>query len=152
MRRARFAPAIIAMTLAGATVLSVDSRVAEADATTVTFTLMSGSLSISVPASASLGSGTAGSTLSANLGPVTVTDTRGNLGRDLDSDRLDNDIYDRRWHRAGNDRQGKRLLRLRPSHRADRCERDSRPWPADNVIGCLYGVIDHGVLSHRRRR
>jgi hypothetical protein len=53
---------------------------ARAAATTTTFTLATGSLSISAPASSDLGTGSTGAgTLSAQLGSVTVTDTRGAL-------------------------------------------------------------------------
>ncbi|MET8780162.1 hypothetical protein [Streptomyces sp. NPDC004589] len=44
--------------------------------TTVTYTVTSGALTLSVPASASLGSGAPGTTISAPIGPVTVTDDR----------------------------------------------------------------------------
>ncbi|MFF2146453.1 hypothetical protein [Kitasatospora sp. NPDC058190] len=44
--------------------------------TTVTFTVTSGALSLSVPASANLGSGAPGTTISAPIGPCTVTDDR----------------------------------------------------------------------------
>jgi hypothetical protein len=47
--------------------------------TTTTFTISGGSLVISAPAAASLGSAAPGGTLSATLGTVTVTDTRGAL-------------------------------------------------------------------------
>jgi hypothetical protein len=48
--------------------------------TTTTFALAAGSLSISAPASKDLGTGSTGSgTVSAQLGTVTVTDTRGTL-------------------------------------------------------------------------
>ncbi|MFL5797673.1 MAG: hypothetical protein ACJ77A_07030 [Actinomycetota bacterium] len=53
---------------------------AHAAGTTTTFSLVAGSLSISAPASKSLGSGaTGGGTVSAQLGTVTVTDGRGTL-------------------------------------------------------------------------
>lgn len=53
---------------------------AHAAGTSGTFTLTSGTLSISQPASASLGSAAVGSlTLSGSLGAVTVTDNRGAL-------------------------------------------------------------------------
>jgi hypothetical protein len=53
---------------------------AHAADTTTTFSLTAGSLAISVPASRDLGSGaTGGGTVSAQLGTVTVTDTRGAL-------------------------------------------------------------------------
>lgn len=44
--------------------------------TTVTFTVTSGALTLSVPASAVLGSGAPGTTISAAIGPCTVTDDR----------------------------------------------------------------------------
>ncbi|MFE6505771.1 hypothetical protein [Kitasatospora sp. NPDC057738] len=44
--------------------------------TTVTFTVTSGALSMSVPASAALGSGAPGTQISSPIGPVTVTDNR----------------------------------------------------------------------------
>lgn len=47
--------------------------------TTVTFDVTAGSLSISVPATAALGSGTPGSTITSQLGAVSVTDTRAQL-------------------------------------------------------------------------
>jgi hypothetical protein len=53
---------------------------ARAADTTTTFSLAAGALSISAPASSDLGSGsTGGGTLSAQLGTVTVTDSRGAL-------------------------------------------------------------------------
>ena len=44
--------------------------------TTVTFSVTSGALSMSAPVSAALGSGAPGTTITGNLGPVTVTDDR----------------------------------------------------------------------------
>jgi len=44
--------------------------------TTLTFTITSGALSLSAPASANLGSGAPGTTISAPIGPLTVTDDR----------------------------------------------------------------------------
>jgi hypothetical protein len=44
--------------------------------TTVTFTVTSGALTLSVPVSASLGSGAPGTVISAPIGPCTVTDNR----------------------------------------------------------------------------
>ncbi|MFE0457831.1 hypothetical protein ACFW1A_01055 [Kitasatospora sp. NPDC058965] len=44
--------------------------------TTVTFTVTTGALSLSVPASATLGSGAPGTTISAPIGACTVTDDR----------------------------------------------------------------------------
>jgi hypothetical protein len=43
---------------------------------TVTFTVTSGELSLTAPTSANLGSGAPGTTITGNLGPVTVTDNR----------------------------------------------------------------------------
>jgi hypothetical protein len=60
-----------------AAVATIAPPAANADAAgTVTFTLSGSALSISAPASTSLGSGAAGGTISAALGPVTVTDAR----------------------------------------------------------------------------
>jgi hypothetical protein len=47
--------------------------------TTVTFTVTAGALSITVPASVDLGSGAAGTQITGNMGPVTVTDARAAL-------------------------------------------------------------------------
>ncbi|WP_285320831.1 hypothetical protein [Pseudarthrobacter sp. lyk4-40-TYG-27] len=52
----------------------------EAADTTTTFTVSGGALGISVPVSKDLGSGAAAGTLSAQLGAVTVTDNRAQLG------------------------------------------------------------------------
>ncbi|MGW1000418.1 hypothetical protein [Streptomyces sp. NPDC002520] len=49
---------------------------ADDPATTVNFTVTSGALSMSVPASATLGSGAPGTAISAAIGAVTVTDDR----------------------------------------------------------------------------
>jgi len=49
---------------------------AQAAGTTTTFTLGSGALSISAPASAALGAGSPGGTVTNQLGTVTVTDAR----------------------------------------------------------------------------
>lgn len=68
--------------LAGTVTLVAAGAAAPAHAgdTTTTFTLAGGSLAISQPASASLGSGNTGDALlSGSLGTVTVTDTRGAL-------------------------------------------------------------------------
>jgi hypothetical protein len=62
-------------TAAAASVFATPAANADA-AGTVTFTLTGGALSISAPASTSLGTGAAGGTLSAALGTVTVTDAR----------------------------------------------------------------------------
>ena len=69
------------MALVGAMVgMIVFALPAHAAGTTTTFTLAAGSLSISAPASSDLGSGSTGAgTVSAQLGNVTVTDTRGAL-------------------------------------------------------------------------
>jgi hypothetical protein len=45
-------------------------------ATTITFTVTSGALTLSAPASASLGSGAPGTTISSPIGPCAVTDNR----------------------------------------------------------------------------
>src|ERR1700760_4972486 len=52
---------------------------ATSGSTSTTFTLSAGALSISAPTSANLGNGFSGSSLSASLGTVTVTDQRGAL-------------------------------------------------------------------------
>lgn len=49
---------------------------ADDPSTTVTYTVTSGALTLSVPASANLGSGAPGTQISAPIGPVTVTDNR----------------------------------------------------------------------------
>jgi hypothetical protein len=49
---------------------------ADDPATTVTYTITSGALTMSVPVSANLGSGAPGTVISAPIGPVTVTDDR----------------------------------------------------------------------------
>src|ERR1700710_101304 len=59
--------------------LTAPSAQAAPGDTTVTFSILAGGLSISVPTSASLGSGAPGATLTAQLGTVTVTDQRGLL-------------------------------------------------------------------------
>jgi hypothetical protein len=69
--------ALTAAALLGVIALALPARAAD---TTTTFTLAGGALSISAPASKDLGSGpTGGGTVSAQLGTVTVTDTRGAL-------------------------------------------------------------------------
>ncbi|MGB9378552.1 MAG: hypothetical protein WCB04_13680, partial [Mycobacteriales bacterium] len=64
-----------------ASAIAVVSAAAPASAapgdTTTTFAVTGGALSISVPATVSLGSGAAGSTISGQLGAVTVSDLRG---------------------------------------------------------------------------
>jgi hypothetical protein len=59
-----------------ATALLFPATSAQASDTTVVFTLDAGALTISAPASSSLGHGAAGTALSAALGPVTVNDGR----------------------------------------------------------------------------
>ncbi|WP_189312880.1 WxL domain-containing protein [Streptomyces brasiliensis] len=63
---------------AAALVLAQQGLAVAADdpSTTVTYTVTSGALTLSVPASANLGSGAPGTTISAPIGPVTVTDDR----------------------------------------------------------------------------
>ncbi|MFH8387377.1 hypothetical protein ACH4E7_41835 [Kitasatospora sp. NPDC018058] len=63
---------------AAALVLVQPSLAVAADdpSTTVTFTVTSGALTLSVPASATLGSGAPGTTISAPIGPCTVIDDR----------------------------------------------------------------------------
>ena len=71
--------------LAGLALASVIASASPASAagssggTTVTFSISSGGLSISVPDSVSLGSGSPGSVVSKQLGNVVVTDNRANL-------------------------------------------------------------------------
>lgn len=48
--------------------------------TTVTFTVTSGALAMTAPAASDLGSGAPGSTISSDLGTVTVTDNRALIG------------------------------------------------------------------------
>ena len=55
---------------------AVNIQAAGDPSTTVTFAVTTGALSISVPASANLGSGAPGTDISSALGPVTVTDDR----------------------------------------------------------------------------
>ncbi|QSI46656.1 hypothetical protein [Thermobispora bispora] len=50
---------------------------ANAEDTVVTFTVTAGPLSVTVPASASIGAGEPGTTISGSLGTITVTDSRG---------------------------------------------------------------------------
>ncbi|MFF3446683.1 hypothetical protein ACFYXJ_06015 [Streptomyces sp. NPDC002667] len=63
---------------AAALVLLQPGLAAAADdpSTTVTYTVTSGALTMSAPVSANLGSGAPGTTISAPIGPVTVTDDR----------------------------------------------------------------------------
>jgi hypothetical protein len=61
----------------GQTALRARGAVAAGDpSTTVTFTVTSGALTLSVPASAVLGSGAPGTTISGAIGPCTVSDAR----------------------------------------------------------------------------
>ncbi|MER7584158.1 hypothetical protein [Kitasatospora sp. NPDC097691] len=69
----------LSVAAAAAILALVQPGIATADSdpsTTVTFTVTSGALSLSVPASATLGSGAPGTTISAPIGPCTVTDDR----------------------------------------------------------------------------
>ena len=59
-----------------AATLASPAQAATTGDTTTTFTVQAGALSIAVPASAAVGSGTPGSSFSGQLGAVTVTDTR----------------------------------------------------------------------------
>ncbi|WP_339134439.1 hypothetical protein WJM95_32985 [Streptomyces sp. f51] len=63
---------------AAALVLLQPGLAAAADdpSTTITYTVTSGALTMSAPVSANLGSGAPGTTISAPIGPVTVTDDR----------------------------------------------------------------------------
>jgi hypothetical protein len=68
-------PGIASAATANPNVLARSSSPAAGDPdTTVTFSLTSGALSMSAPASVSLGSGAPGTTINGQLGPVTVTD------------------------------------------------------------------------------
>ncbi|MET8629649.1 hypothetical protein ABZW30_38980 [Kitasatospora sp. NPDC004669] len=70
---------ILSVAAAAATLIMVQPSLAIAaddPSTTVTFTVTSGALSLSVPVSATLGSGAPGTTISAPIGPCTVTDDR----------------------------------------------------------------------------
>ncbi|MFD0787499.1 hypothetical protein ACFQZ8_26660 [Micromonospora azadirachtae] len=74
--RKRFISAVFV----GAVASTALAAPAAAEETTVTLTVASaGGLSITVPASANIGNGTEGSTVSGQLGPVTVLDQRGSL-------------------------------------------------------------------------
>ena len=66
--------------------------------TTVTFAVTSGALSMTAPATANLGSGAPGTTISGELGAVTVTDDRAALERRLDRDRVGDRLHHRRRH------------------------------------------------------
>ncbi|MEV7153476.1 hypothetical protein AB0N77_02455 [Streptomyces misionensis] len=71
-------PTLSVAAAAAALVLVQPGLAAAADdpSTTITYTVTSGALTLSVPASANLGSGAPGTQISALLGPVTVTDDR----------------------------------------------------------------------------
>jgi hypothetical protein len=80
VRRSRYVA--IALVCAAAVVLAQDAAAARADSspTTATFTINGGSLSITTPGSASLGTVTVGApSVSAALGTVTVSDQRAQL-------------------------------------------------------------------------
>jgi len=66
--------------LAAAWMVAAPAGAAFAADTTTTFTVSGGALGISAPTSAGLGTGAAAGTLTAQLGAVTATDTRGALG------------------------------------------------------------------------
>ncbi|MEH1165705.1 hypothetical protein V6V47_10000 [Micromonospora sp. CPCC 205539] len=57
--------------------LAAPAAAAPTDTTTVTFEVLVGTLDIDAPATADLGSGAPGGTITGQLGPVTVTDSRG---------------------------------------------------------------------------
>ncbi len=71
---------MVAGAVAAAAVSAAFVGPAQAADTTTTFSVTSGALSITVPASASLGSGAPGFTASAQLGTVTVNDARAAIG------------------------------------------------------------------------
>jgi hypothetical protein len=78
----KYSPALVLGVAAAAVVAILPAGAASADTqdTTVTFTLTTGALSISAPATASLGSTTVTApAISGQLGTVAVTDTRGQL-------------------------------------------------------------------------
>jgi len=56
--------------------VAVPADAASSGSTTTTFVVSSGALSIAVPATANLGSGSPGTAISAQLGAVTITDAR----------------------------------------------------------------------------
>jgi len=70
--------ALVAAVVMAAGTVGVSAPHASADdpSTTVTYTVTSGALTLSVPAATSLGSGAPGTTVSAPIGPMTVTDDR----------------------------------------------------------------------------
>ncbi|MFG1881242.1 hypothetical protein [Micromonospora sp. NPDC049102] len=57
--------------------LAAPAIAAPTDTTTTTFEVLAGTLDIDAPASADLGDGAPGGTITGQLGPVTVTDSRG---------------------------------------------------------------------------
>lgn len=57
--------------------LAAPAAAAPTDTTTTTFEVLAGTLDIDAPASADLGSGAPGGTITGQLGTVTVTDSRG---------------------------------------------------------------------------
>ncbi|WP_433127600.1 hypothetical protein ACQPWW_32370 [Micromonospora sp. CA-240977] len=71
----------ICLTAAAATAmvgfLAAPATAAPTDTTTVTFEVLAGTLDIDAPATADLGTGAPGGTITGPLGPVTVTDSRG---------------------------------------------------------------------------
>lgn len=74
-RLVRFIPALA---LGGSALVFAMPAASAASGTAATFSLTAGTLSISQPTTATIGSAAAGAlTLSGSLGPVTVTDTRG---------------------------------------------------------------------------
>jgi hypothetical protein len=71
------APAAASAATQKSAVLAYSSTPAAGDPdTTVTFTVTSGALSMTAPATANLGTGAPGTTINGNLGTVTVTDDR----------------------------------------------------------------------------
>lgn len=79
-RTTRFFRFIPVLAVGGSALVFAAPGASAASGTTSTFTLAGGALSITQPASADLGSAATGATsLSGSLGPVSVTDTRGNL-------------------------------------------------------------------------
>jgi hypothetical protein len=76
--RAGTAIVLVILGLVGGFLTASPAQAAPGD-TTVTFGVLAGGLSISVPASANLGTGAPGSVISGQLGTVTVTDQRGLL-------------------------------------------------------------------------
>ena len=79
-RRRRLLRLVPALAVGASTLVLAAPGASAAGGTAATFTLTGGSLSISQPASANLGSAATGAlTLAGSLGSVTVTDSRGNL-------------------------------------------------------------------------